>query len=189
MQATITRYSVEEYLERETTAEFRSEYRDGEIIPMTGGTANHNYIALNLSSALKYGLKGQPYRVFIADMRLSIPSTTNYTYSDVMLVPTPVVYVEGRRDTIANPQIIVEVLSRSTGNYDRSEKFQSYRTINSFREYILIDQYSYYVEQFTKTEDGKWLLSEYKGNEAVLSLNSVEFQISLSKLYKNVEFE
>ena len=189
MLATQTRYSVEEYLERETTAEFRSEYRDGEIIPMTGGTDNHNYIALRLSSALLFALEEQPYRVFMADMRLSIPSTNNYTYPDVMLVPTPVVYVEGRRDTITNPQIIVEVLSRSTGNYDRGEKFDSYRSVESFREYILIDQYKHYVEQFTKAEDGKWWLSVYKGDEAVLSLNSVEFQISLSNIYKNVEFE
>ncbi len=189
MQATQTRYSVEEYLERETTAEFRSEYRDGEIIPMTGGTGNHNYIAINLTSALKYGLKGQPYRVFMADMRLSIPSKNTYTYPDVMLVPTPVVYTEGREDTITNSQIIVEVLSRSTGNYDRGEKFDSYRSVDSFREYILIDQYQYYIEQFTKAEDGKWWLSVYKGDEAVLSLNFVEFQISLSDIYENVEFK
>ena len=188
MLATQTRYSVEEYLEREKTAEFRSEYRDGEIIPMTGGTDNHNYIAGKFYAALLFALEDKPYRVFMADMRLSIPETNNYTYPDVMIVPTPVVFVEGRRDTITNPQIIVEVLSRSTGNYDRSEKFQLYRTINSFQEYILIDQYSYYVEQFTKTEDGKWLLSEYKGDDAVLSLKSVEFQISLSSIYKNVEF-
>ena len=175
MLATETRYSVEEYLERETIAEFKSEYRDGEIVPMTGASGSHNYIALNLSSVLKYGLKGQPYRVFMADMRLSIPSNNIYTYPDVMLVPTPVVYAEGREDTITNPQIIVEVLSRSTEGYDRGEKFEYYRTVDSFREYILIDQYRYHVEQFTKTEDSKWLLSVYKGDEAVLSLNSVEF--------------
>ncbi|MDY7005308.1 MAG: Uma2 family endonuclease [Cyanobacteriota bacterium] len=189
MQATQTRYSVEEYLERETTAEFRSEYRDGEIIPMTGGTVNHNYIAINLTSGLKYGLKGQPYRVFMSDLRLSIPTKNMYTYPDVMLTTTPVVYVEGRRDTITNPQIIIEVLSRSTENYDRGQKFEYYRRVNSFQEYILIDQYRYYVEQFSKTEDGKWLLSEYEGDESVLSLSSVEFQISLSDIYENVEFE
>ncbi len=189
MQATITRYSAAEYLERETTAEFRSEYHDGEIIPMTGGTVNHNRIAGNFYAALKYGLKGQPYETFMSDLRLSIPTKNIYTYPDVMVVPTPPIYVEGRRDTITNAQIIVEVLSSSTEKYDRSEKFDSYRTVNSFREYILIDQYKHYVEQFTKTEDDKWLLSVYKGEEAVLALSCVEFQISLADIYENVEFE
>jgi len=189
MQATQTRYSVEEYLERETTAEFRSEYRDGEIIPMTGGTPNHNQIAGKFYAALMSALEDQPYLVFISDMRLSIPARNTYTYPDVMVVPTPLVYAEGRSDIITNAQIIVEVLSRSTGNYDRGEKFDSYRTLDSFREYILIDQHKHYVEQFTKTEDDKWLLSVYRGEEAVLALSSVEFKISLSDIYKKIEFE
>ena len=186
VQATITRYSVEEYLERETTAEFRNEYRNGEIIPMTGGTPNHNSIALNLSSALKHGLKGKPYRVFINDVRLSIPTKNTFTYPDVMVVPNPLVYAEGRRDTITNARVIVEVLSPS---YDRSEKFENYRTLDSFREYLLVDYDRYYIEQFTKTEDGKWLFSVHSGEDAVLSLSSVEFEISLADIYENVEFE
>ena len=125
----------------------------------------------------------------MSNLRLSISAKNIYTYPDVMVVPTPPVYVKGRRDTITNPQIIVEVLSRSTGNYDRGEKLDSYRTVNSFREYILIDQYKHYVEQFTKTEDDKWLLSIHKGDETVLFLSSVEFQISLADIYENVEFE
>ncbi|NEP38488.1 MAG: Uma2 family endonuclease [Okeania sp. SIO2G4] len=189
MQATQIYYSVEEYLEQEKTAEFRSEYRDGKIIPMTGGTVNHNRIFGNFYATLKYGIKGQPYETFMSDLRLSIPTKNIYTYPDVMVISTPVIYAEGRRDTITNPQIIIEVLSRSTESYDRGQKFEYYRRVNSLREYILIDQYRYYVEQFSKTEDGKWWLSEYEGDGAILSLSSVEFQISLSDIYENVEFE
>ncbi|NER02147.1 MAG: Uma2 family endonuclease [Okeania sp. SIO3C4] len=189
MQATQTRYSSEEYLEREKTAEFRSEYRDGEIIPMTGGTANHNQIVNNFCVALMLALKSQPYRVYTIDLRLSIPEKNIYTYPDAMVIATPVIYAEGRRDTITNSQIIIEVLSRSTESYDRGQKFEYYRRVDSFREYILIDQYRYYVEQFSKTEDGKWWLSEYEGDGAILSLSSVEFQISLSDIYENLEFE
>jgi Uma2 family endonuclease len=189
MQATITRYSVEEYLEREKTAEFRNEYRDGEIIPMTGGTPNHNQIAGNFYAALMPALKDQPYRVFMNDVRLSIPDKNSYAYPDVMVVPSPLVYAENRRDTITNAQIIVEVLSPSTEVYDRSKKFESYRSVDSFREYLLVDYERCYMEQFTKTEDGKWLLSVYSGEDAVLSLSSVEFQISLADVYENVEFE
>lgn len=190
MQVTKTRYySPEEYLEQETTTEFRSEYRNGEIILMTGGTVNHNRIVGNFYATLKYGIKGRPYEAFMSDLRLSIPVRNIYTYPDVMIVPTPVVYIESRRDTITNPQIIVEVLSRSTENYDRGQKFEYYRTLNSFREYILIDQYRNHVEQFAKTEDGKWLFSEYNDEQAVLFLTAVEFQISLPEIYENVEFE
>ncbi|NEO52274.1 MAG: Uma2 family endonuclease [Okeania sp. SIO3B5] len=140
MQATQISYSAKEYLEQETTAEFRSEYRDGEIMPMTGGTLNHNRIGLNIASALKYGIKGQPYETAINDLRLSIPTKNIYTYPDVMVISTPVIYAEGRRDTITNSQIIIEVLSRSTESYDRGQKFEYYRRVNSFQEYILIDQ-------------------------------------------------
>ncbi|NEQ74582.1 MAG: Uma2 family endonuclease [Okeania sp. SIO2C9] len=134
-------------------------------------------------------IKGQLYETFMSDLRLSIPTKNIYTYPDVMVISTPVIYAEARRDTITNPQIIVEVLSRSTEGYERGQKFEYYRRVNSLQEYIIIDQYRYYVEQFSKTQDGKWWLSEYEGDGAILSLSSVEFQISLSDIYENVEFE
>ena len=122
-------YSPEEYLELETAAEYKSEYRDGLIIPMAGGTPNHNQIAVNLSAALNFALKGQPYRVFTSDVRLWIPQARLYTYPDVMVVSGQLQFAESRRDTITNPLIIVEVLSESTAKYDRGEKFRIYRTI------------------------------------------------------------
>jgi Uma2 family endonuclease len=190
MQVTQQRYySPEEYLKLEETAESRSEYRDGEIIPMTGGTPNHNQIALNFSAAIKAALRGQPYRVFMTDLRLWIPQRKIYTYPDVMIASHPIELLEGRKDTITNPLIIAETLSKSTESYDRGKKFEHYRTLPSFQEYILIDQYRIHVEQFSKTESGKWLFSEYDGEAAVLSLTSVQFQISLPDIYEDIEFE
>lgn len=190
MQITQQRYySPEEYLKLEETAEFRSEYRAGEIIPMTGGTPNHNQIAGNFYTAIKAGLKGQPYRVYITDLRLWIPQRKIYTYPDVMIASRPIELLEGRKDTITNPAIVAEVLSKSTESYDRGKKFEHYRTLLSFQEYILIDQYRIHVEQFSKTESGKWLFSEYDGEAAVLSLTSVQFQISLPDIYEDIEFE
>lgn len=104
-------YSPEEYLELETAAESKSEYRNGLIIPMSGGTPNHNRIAGNFYAALNFALKGQRYDVFIGDMRLSIPQTRLYTYPDVMVVSGQLQFAEGRKDTITNPLIIAEVLS------------------------------------------------------------------------------
>jgi Uma2 family endonuclease len=182
-------FSPEEYLELETAAEYRSEYCAGEIIPMTGGTPNHNQITLNFAGALNLALKGQPYRVFMTGLRLWIPEKRVYTYPDMMVVSGQLEFAEGRKDTITNPVMIAEVLSDSTEDYDRGKKFKLYRSIPSFREYLLISQSERYVEQFSKTADNKWLLSEWAGEDAVLALSSVQFQISLADLYDKVEFE
>ncbi len=182
-------YSPEEYLKLEEAAEFRSEYHDGQIIPMTGGTPNHNQIALNLGGAINFSTIGKPYRVNVNDLRLWIPSKRVYTYPDVMLVAGKLEFLEGRKDTITNAVMVAEVLSKSTANYDRGDKFKLFRTIPTFREYILIDQYEMHVEQFCKTDDNKWVLSEYDGADTVLVLSSVPFEMSLGEMYDRVDFE
>jgi Uma2 family endonuclease len=122
-------YTAEEYLELEIAAETRSEYHDGEIIPMTGGLPNHNDIAGNLYVLLKLALRHQNYRVFLADQRLWIPEARLYTYPDVMVLSKPIELQTGRKDTVMNPGFIAEVLSKSTQNYDRGEKFVAYRSL------------------------------------------------------------
>jgi Uma2 family endonuclease len=181
-------YTPEEYLQLEAKAAYKSEYRDGEIVPMTGGTTNHNEIALNLAATLKLSLRRQNYRVYIGDVRLWIPRYRQYTYPDVMVVQGQPIYTGSNATTITNPQIIVEVLSPSTQNYDQGDKFMYYRSIPEMQEYILIDQNQFYVMQHSKTPEGKWLMSEYEGHEAVLTLSAIEFQIPLSDLYEGVDF-
>ena len=181
-------YSPEEYLELETAAEYKSEYRDGLIIPMAGGTPNHNRIAGNFYASLNFALKGQAYDVFTSDLRLWIPQARLYTYPDVMVVSGQLQFAESRRDTITTPLIIVEVLSESTANYDRGEKFRLYRTIPTLQEYILISQSEMHVEQFAKTADNKWILSEDDEENSILTLNSLQFQISFRDIYDKVEF-
>lgn len=181
-------YSPQEYLELEAAAEYKSEYYDGQIFPMAGGTPNHNRIALNLSATLNFALKGQNYDVFINDMRLWIPQKRLYTYPDVMVVAGELQFAEGRRDTITNPVMIAEVLSESTESYDRGEKFKLYRTISSLKEYMIISQSEKHVEQFSKTTDSKWILSEYDEENAI-ALTSIDFEISLSDIYDKVDFE
>ena len=181
-------YSPTEYLELEVNSEERHEFIDGQIIPMTGGTPNHNQIAGNFYAALNFALKRQPYRVFVTDQRLWIPKKRIYTYPDVMVLNTPLEFAEGRTDTITNPKAIAEVLSKSTKSYDRDEKFAAYRTIPSFQEYILIDQYTMHVEQYCKTDNNKWIFSEYEDRDVTLSLASVPFQILLTDIYDKVDF-
>jgi Uma2 family endonuclease len=181
-------YSPEEYLELEVNSELRHEYIDGLIIPMTGGTPNHNKIAGNLYVAIHFALKRQPYEVYYTDQRLWIPHRRIHTYPDVMVVQTPLVFAEGRNDTITNPVMIAEVLSKSTKGYDRDEKFAAYRTIPNFQEYILIDQYKIHVEQYIKTDNKKWMFLEYEDNHDTLNLASIPCQISLADIYDKIDF-
>lgn len=182
-------YTPDEYFAMEVNAETRYEYSNGAIIPMTGGTPEHNEIVSILNAALRTSLKGQPYSIFVADQRLWIPERNLYAYPDVMVVSRPIARQTGRNDTITNPIMIAEVLSKSTKGYDRDEKFSAYRTIPTFQEYLLIDQYTPHVEQYSKTEAQKWIFSEYNGMESRIALESVAFEMSLAELYEGIEFE
>ncbi len=181
-------YTPEEYLALEEKAEYKSEYYDGLIIPMAGGTTNHNQIALNCIVALTTALKQQNYRVFMSDVRLWIPEMRYYKYPDIMVIAGQPEYYSDRKDTITNPQVVIEVLSNSTQAYDRDEKFKVYRTIPAFQEYILIDQTSVSIDQYFKTANKRWSLYEYDDEETELSFKSFDFQISLADLYDKVEF-
>ncbi|BBD66665.1 hypothetical protein NIES4072_60610 [Nostoc commune NIES-4072] len=190
MQITKQRYyTPEEYLELEEAADYKSEYIDGEIIPMAGGTVNHNQIALNLSTELNFAFKKQNYRVFMGDVRLWILQKRTYTYPDVMILAGEPEFFNNRKDIILNPQIIVEVLSKSTKGYDREDKFQAYRTISTFQEYLLIDPTRIHVDQFSKTGKKQWTLREYDEEDEAIALVTVPFEISLQDLYNKVKFE
>ena len=182
-------YTSDEYFEFELDSDIRHEYINGEIIPMTGGTPEHNEIASILNAALRVSLKGQPYSIFVSDQRLWIPNRNLHTYPDVMVVPRPLERKLGRTDTIINPIMIAEVLSKSTKSYDRDEKFSAYRTIPTFQEYLLIDQYTIHVEQYSKTSSNQWLFTEYNNAESAISLASISFEIRLADLYESIEFE
>jgi Uma2 family endonuclease len=190
MQVTEQRYySPEEYLALEEVADYKSEYIDGEIYPMTGGTTNHNQIALNFSTELNFAFKKLDYRVYMGDVRLWIPKRRIYTYPDVMVVVGEPEYYNHRTDTITNPKMIVEVLSKSTQGYDKSEKFDYYRSIPTVEEYILIHQNKVDVEQFYQTGKKRWSFREYDAEDEAIALNSVPFQISLADVYNKVKFE
>lgn len=181
-------YTPEEYLELEEAADYKSEYRDGDIVPMTGGTTNHNKIAGNFYANLKFGLKGQKYDIYIGDVRLWIPRYRQYTYPDVMVIQGEPIYTGTNTTTVMNPLLIAEVLSKSTKNYDQGDKFLYYRSIPELREYILIDQSQYHVMQYVKTAEGQWLFTEFEAEDSVLSLQSVDFKIAFNDLYESVNF-
>jgi Uma2 family endonuclease len=182
-------YTREEYLTLEETAEYKSEYRDGQIVPMAGGTTNHNKIAGNLYVNFRAALKEENYEVFIGDVRLWIPRYNIYTYPDVMIIEDKPVYEGKGTTTVTNPSLIIEVLSSSTSSYDKGKKFRYYRSLPSLKEYILIDQYSFFVEQFSKTEDNKWLLTEYEQENSSLFFTIIDLKLSLADIYEKVDFD
>ncbi|MGB7248956.1 MAG: Uma2 family endonuclease [Phormidesmis sp.] len=190
MQAQDKRYyTSEEYLEFEVNSELRHEYIDGEIVPMTGAMPNHNLIAGNILSVINFSLRREDYFVFGTDQRLWIPQARIHTYPDVMVVSAPLQLKEGGRDTVTNPQLIVEVLSKSTRSYDKDQKFAAYRTIPSFQEYILADQYSAHVEHYLRVDEAQWTFREYQGLDGEVALASVPVQLMLTDVYAKVTFE
>lgn len=181
-------YTFDEYLAMEELNTEKHEYKNGEIVSMTGGTTEHNKIALNFAANLKISLKKQNYIIFIGDVKLWIPTYSEATYPDIMLIEGEPNYYGTSKTVITNPSLIVEVLSKSTQNYDQGEKFYYYRSIPEFKEYILISQYQCYVMQFNKTNQNKWVLSEYRNDNSALSLQAVKFNISFEDIYENVNF-
>lgn len=182
-------YTPEEYLQLEETSEFKNEYRDGEIIPMADGTTNHNEIAGNFYANFKFKMRGKNYKIYMGDVKLWIQRYRIYTYPDVMVIQGEPIYEGTGTTKVTNPLMIVEVMSSSTETHDRTNKFRFYRSIPTLQEYIIINQYEYLVEQFNKNLEGQWVLTEYESVDALLSLKSIEFQVSLSDIYEGIKFE
>ncbi|WP_242026377.1 Uma2 family endonuclease [Limnothrix sp. FACHB-881] len=180
--------TADDYLAQEVLAETRNEYRNGVVVPMTGGTPEHNEIASVLNALLRIALKGQGYSIFVADQRLWIPEPNLYTYPDVMVAKRPIERKPDRTDTVMNPILIAEVLSKSTAAYDRTEKFAAYRTIASLQNYLLIDQYQPHVELYARTGDQQWLFSEYGQLSNRVLLDAVSVELPLADLYEAIEF-
>lgn len=189
IEATKGYYTPEEYLALEEVSDSKHEYRDGKIIPIPGGTKNHNKIAGNFYAELKFALKGQDCDIYIGDVRLWIPRYRQYTYPDVMVISGDCIYPAMDNTPVFSPSLIVEVFSKSTKNYDQGEKFLYYRSIPQLSEYILIDTSKYHVMQYNKFSNNQWLLTEYESKNAELMLESVDVQIPIGELYDRVNFE
>ncbi|PPS41017.1 Uma2 family endonuclease [Chroococcidiopsis sp. TS-821] len=181
-------YTPEEYLAQEEVAAFRSEYRDGEIVPMTGGSINHNQIAGNVYAFLKFMLRQTDFKPYIGDLRLWIPRYRQYTYPDVFLIQGQPIFQDQRTDVILNPCFIVEVLSKSTKDRDRTDKFRYYRSIPEFQEYILINQYEIEIEQYLKSDRDSWLFRAYESDTEKIFFASINVEMTIAEIYENVNF-
>lgn len=182
----------EEYLAIERESEARHEYFDGEIYLMSGGTEEHALLGANIMLEIGIQLKGSKCRVYSSDFRVFIPRTGLYTYPDATVVCGETVLVDdGKRDTLLNPTLIVEVLSPSTESYDRGGKFAHYQTIESLAEYVLISQAQPRIECFTKDGNAsdKWIYRKVDSMEASIELESIKIKLALADVFANVDFE
>jgi Uma2 family endonuclease len=170
----------EQYLHIERQAETKSEFHDGQMFGMAGGSPNHALLANRMGALLDRQVPPE-CRTFNADLRIKIESAGLYTYADCSVVWGELEYSGDRRDVILNPLLIVEVLSPSTEGYDRGKKFELYRTIESFREYLLVHQDRQCVEHYSRQDDGSWLLRDHASGSVMIACLNV--QIVLADLY------
>lgn len=179
--------TAEEYLVLERQAGIRSEYIDGEMVAMTGGTSWHSLVTLNVGGELRQQLKQRPCLVYSGDLRVRIPGTGDYVYPDITVVCGEPLFEDGQRDILLNPTLIVEVLSPSTESYDRGRKFEGYRTLGSLKEYVLVAQDRPRVEHFLRQDGHVWLYTDVSGLESVVSFSSIGCQVALAEIYDKVE--
>jgi Uma2 family endonuclease len=184
------RYTLEEYLELDRASEERIEFWDGEVFCMSGGSEAHVEIESNLVAFLKPQLRERGCRVFPAEMRIKVPSAPPYRYADFSALCGEAKFEEiGGVDALVNPQLIVEVLSPSTEAYDRGDKFSHYKSIPTLREYLLVAQHRPHVTHLFKQDDGQWIHAEANNLEASIHLQSLDCELPLSEIYRDVSFD
>jgi len=189
----IKKLTVEEYVELERSTNTKYEYHNGEVFAMAGASINHNRLCGNIYVELRYQLKLKKSRceTFNSDTKINLQAYNNkYLYPDAMVVCGNIKQPENFKDAITNPTLIVEVLSESTADYDRGEKFYKYGSIKTFQEYVLVAQDKPVVEIFyRKPGTETWEINRYEGLETTFNLQSLKIEIEMKALYERIVFE
>lgn len=182
------RFTPEEYLILERNASFRSEYIQGEIFAMAGGSLEHDTIAANLGGLLHSQLRGRDCQVLTSNMKVRTRRSGLFSYPDVTVFCGQPQFHDDRRDVLTNPKVIIEILSPSTEEFDRGMKRVLYQSIESLAEYLLIAQDAPQVEHWVRREDDQWLVSRLEGLEARVTLACIECTLELSEVFERVSF-
>jgi Uma2 family endonuclease len=181
----IPKLTETDYLALDRAAEYKSEFLDGEMSAMSGLTQRHSRLGVKIACQLELGLQGSKCITFNSNMRMRTPQG-NYFYPDASVVCGPLEAYPGTNDVCTNPMLIAEVLSPSTANYDRSLKFERYRAIASFKDYLIIHSDSIHVEHYSRQPDDSWVLREYRGDAAIVPLPSLQCELGLGSIYAGV---
>jgi Uma2 family endonuclease len=186
----VKRFTPAEYYRLEREAQYKSDYYDGEIFAMSGGTSKHSLICTNISGELRHRLKGKPCVAYESNLRLRIKATGLRTYPDVSVYCGALEHddEDSGGETVTNPTVLFEVLSKTTEGYDRGFKAENYRQIESLRAYLLVSQNSAHVETYERQPDGSWLLREARGLNAMLAIPAIGIELPLAEIYDRVDF-
>ena len=183
----VTKVTEEEYLALDRAAEIRSEFLDGEMIAMSGGSMRHAQLQANLIGEFFAALRGTDCRVYGSDFRVRVSKTRMYAYPDVSVVCGKPLLADEHQDILLNPMVIFEILSPSTEKYDRGLKFQHYRTIDSLRDYVLVSQDAVRLEHYTRGDDATWTLRDYQSLQEELTIASIGVSLPLGRVYDRIE--
>lgn len=181
-------FTAEQYLDLERHTEIRHEFLDGTMYAMSGGSRAHSAICFNLAGCLQPQLRGTPCAGFSPDMKVRAGDASLYAYPDLAVVCGESLLHDDHGDVLLNPSVIFEVLSRSTEAYDRGEKFERYKTIETLTDYVLVSQDRPRLEYFSRQSDGTWSRTEMSGLESSLDISSINCHLMLSEVYDRIEF-
>ncbi len=174
------------YLAAEARSAVRSQFFDGEIFAMAGGTPNHALLSQNVGALLFAALRGRPCRAYAESLRIYMPATGDAAYPDLSVICGPVQHAAADGDAAINPTLLVEVLSDSTEGFDRGDKFRRYRTLESLRCYMLVDQHERRLELFERQDDGTWRFQAVEAGDG-LDMESLGVRLLVDEVYEGVE--
>ena len=184
-------YTLAEYLRKEERSEELHEYENGIIIKLPMARGPHNEITMNTATALNIVFKSssKKYRVFGGQQLIYMPKLNISRYPDILVICENPQYFDDNEVLLMNPLLVVEVLSKSTRSYDRKGKFDEYKTLASFKEYVIIDQNKPYIETRFQEKPNVWAFEEHTDMADSITLKSVNCTISLTDIYNNIVFK
>ena len=188
LQRAMAVFTPEEYLDLERQSEIRHEFLDGTVYAMAGESPTHSAICFNLAATIGVQLRGTNCRGFSPNMKVRAGEAGLYAYPDLAIACGEVFFHDKHGGVLLNPTVIFEVLSRSTQAYDRGEKFERYKSIETLRDYVLVSQDWPCLEHFSLQSDGTWAHAELEGADAALTLDSINCRVTLADIYDRIDF-
>ncbi len=184
-------YTLEEFLRKEAKSLEKHEFYNGKITKMPYAKGPHNEITINIATEIRFALKTavKTYHIYSSDQMVFFPTLNSGVYADALAVSEKAEYWDKNELLLTNPLLVVEVLSKSTSSYDRTGKFDKYKTLDSFKEYILVAQDKCYVEIWYREKKGLWQEHIYENINDVVNIQSVDIQIDMKEIYRNIEFK
>lgn len=180
-------YTLQEYFEIDNASDIKYEYEEGEFLARPIESVNHSRIGRNISAYLFNKLKGGPCETFNSDIRVYIAAVDSSVHPDAMVTCREIEFSDEDQEAILNPTLVIEVLSKNTTDYDHGKKFQKYRSLDSLKEYMLVNQYEKRIELFSKTPQADWLFQVYHPERGSVPLASIKVELSFEEIYEGVE--